>query len=188
MGGKMDSSTPSNQISKYLPNSSQSHSQAWKDFQRSMSSEDFCFDLARRGDLEGLSDRLSKFGDLERKNQRGYTLLMLAAYNGREEVVRFLLSHGADVNSTDHSGNSILMGAAFKGFDKIVEVLLNSGANKNYKNSKGQNAFLFSEMFGRKRVSELLSDKKRNWSYRAASFINSWIRYFTQIAWKGGRQ
>lgn len=181
-------STLSNQVLKNLPNSSQSHSQAWNDFKRSMSSEDLCFDLARRGDLEGLSDRLSDFGDLECKNQQGYTLLMLAAYNGREEMVRFLLSRGADVNSTDHSGNSILMGVAFKGFDKIAEILLSSGANKDHRNSKGQNAYQFSEMFGRKRVSELLSDKKRNWSYRASSFINSWIQYFTQTAFKGGRQ
>ncbi|RHX86440.1 ankyrin repeat domain-containing protein [Leptospira stimsonii] len=168
--------------------SSPTYSNAWGDYKKTINLENSCFDFARRGDLEELSSHLPEFGDLERKNPRGYTLLMLAAYNGHIKIVHFLVSQGADVNSTDDSGNSILMGAAFKGFENIVEFLLNAGADKNYKNSKGQNAFQFSEMFGRKRVSELLSEKKRNRYYRFISFINSWFRYFTQTALKGGRQ
>ncbi|MBM9502092.1 ankyrin repeat domain-containing protein [Leptospira sp. 201903071] len=173
---------------KNLSNSSQRNSKAWEEFRKSISSENPCFDLSRKGNLQELSSRLQTFGNLETRNQKGYTLLMLAAYNGREETVRFLISQGADVNATDDSGNSILMGAAFKGFENIVEILMKSGADKNYKNSKGQNAFQFSEMFGRKRVGELLSEKKRSRSSRVISFINSWFQYFTQNALKGGRQ
>ncbi|AOP33822.1 hypothetical protein A0128_08190 [Leptospira tipperaryensis] len=177
-----------NSISENFLDSLQTQTMSWEEFRKSMVSEDLCFDLSRRGDLPGLSPLLQTFGDLERKNQKGYTLLMLAAYNGQEETVRFLISKGADVNSTDDSGSSILMGAAFKGFDNVVEILLKAGADKNYKNSKGQNALQFAEMFGRKRVGELLSERKPNRSGRFISFINSWIRYFTQNSLKGGRQ
>ncbi|MBM9579756.1 ankyrin repeat domain-containing protein [Leptospira sp. 201903070] len=177
-----------NTVDKNFLDSPQTKSDAWEEFRKSMNSEDPCFDLSRKGNLVALSSRLQTFGDLERKNQKGYTLLMLAAYSGREKTVRFLISKGANVNSTDHSGNSILMGAAFKGFEKVVRILLNAGADPNYQNSKGQNAFQFSEMFGRVHVSDLLSKSKRSRFSRLGSFINSWFQYFTQNVLKGGRQ
>ncbi|EMO26065.1 ankyrin repeat protein, partial [Leptospira interrogans serovar Bataviae str. HAI135] len=129
-------------------------------------------DFARRGDVNALKQQIGSLKHLDEKNRKGHTLLMLAAYNGREEASQFLISQGADVNSTDQEGNSILMGAAFKGHVRVVEILLNAGADKNYKNPKGQNAFQFSNMFGRAEVTNLLSGFKSSRSKRFLTFLN----------------
>ncbi|ASV10615.1 MULTISPECIES: ankyrin repeat domain-containing protein [Leptospira] len=156
-------------------------SKSWIEYQKSMKSENPCFDSARRGDIEALKARIGTLKHVDEKNQKGYTLLMLAAYNGQEEVSRFLISQGADPNSTDSEGNSILMGAAFKGHTKIVEILLSAGADKNYRNSKGQNAFQFSNMFGRTEVCKLLSELESTRFQRVLTFFKSWILYIIQI-------
>ncbi|PJZ58303.1 ankyrin repeat domain-containing protein [Leptospira barantonii] len=170
-------------------------SQAWTQYQKSMRSENPAFDSARNGDVGSLRMQIRSLSGLEEKNTKGYTLLMLAAYNGQEEAVRFLISVGADVNSTDLGGNSILMGAAFKGHAKVVELLLRAGADLNYKNPKGQNAFQFSNMFGRTEVSALLEDSSTNQSRtptrvrfdRFLSFFKFWILFLSQLT-KGEKQ
>ncbi|EMJ93898.1 ankyrin repeat domain-containing protein [Leptospira alstonii] len=162
-------------------------SKAWIEYQKNMQSENPCFDSARRGDVDALKAQVGALGHVDEKNRKGYTLLMLAAYNGQEETSRFLISQGADVNSTDLGGNSILMGAAFKGHVKIVEILLNAGADKNYRNPKGQNAFQFSNMFGRTEVCKLLNESKRTGFERFLSFFKSWILYIVQMT-KGEKQ
>lgn len=169
-------------------------SEAWTRYQKSMKAENPAFDSARNGDVAALQNQIRSWNDLEVKNAKGYTLLMLAAYNGREEAVRFLISQGANVNFTDLGGNSILMGAAFKGHARIVELLLRAGADRNYKNPKGQNAFQFSNMFGRTEVSDLLNHsssqgfvRNRSRFDRFFSFLNSWILYLSQLT-KGQKQ
>ncbi|EMJ60828.1 MULTISPECIES: ankyrin repeat domain-containing protein [Leptospira] len=161
-------------------------SKAWIEYQKSINSENPCFDSARRGDVEALKARIGTLRHVDEKNRKGYTLLMLAAYNGQEEASLFLISQGANPNSTDLEGNSILMGAAFKGHTKIVEILLSAGADKNYRNSKGQNAFQFSNMFGRTEVSKLLSESESTRFQRLLTFFKSWILYIIQI--KKGEQ
>ncbi|EMO54333.1 ankyrin repeat domain-containing protein [Leptospira noguchii] len=162
-------------------------SKAWIEYQKSMQPENPCFDSARRGDVNALKQQIDSLKHLDEKNRKGHTLLMLAAYNGREEASQFLISQGADVNSTDQEGNSILMGAAFKGHVRVVEILLNAGADKNYKNPKGQNAFQFSNMFGRTEVNNLLSESKSSRSKRFLTFFKSWILYIVQLT-KGEKQ
>nr|WP_228005277.1 ankyrin repeat domain-containing protein [Leptospira borgpetersenii] len=156
-------------------------SKAWIEYQKSIKSENPCFDSARRGDIEALKAQIGTLRHVDEKNRKGYTLLMLAAYNGQEEASLFLISQGADPNSTDFEGNSILMGAAFKGHTRIVEILLSAGADKNYRNPKGQNAFQFSNMFGRTEVCKLLSESESTRFQRLLTFFKSWILYIIQI-------
>ncbi|XDD51633.1 ankyrin repeat domain-containing protein [Leptospira sp. WS92.C1] len=180
-------STVSSSVFGNGSDSVRTNSRAWEEFRKSMRVKNPCFDFARQGNLEALRKQIYNFQNTEEKNEKGYTLLMLAVYNGQESVTRFLISLGADVNATDPGGNSILMGAAFKGHTRIVEILLQSGADRNYKNSKGQTAFQFSKMFGRREVSELLSSQKESSFLRVLSFFKSWILYFTQCMFKGGK-
>lgn len=119
---------------------------------------------------EGLLVEISKMNlDPEFVNQqdaKGYSALMLAAYNGHLDVCYYLLQFGADPNSIDYSGNSILMGASFKGHFDIVQLLINWGAHIQYANPKGQTALDFAQMFGRSEVVKFLKLK----SNKAAVF------------------
>lgn len=49
--------------------------------------------------------------------------LMLAAYYGHADVVKFLIQHGADPNRLNDKRQSPLAGAVFKKLDDIVEVI-----------------------------------------------------------------
>ena len=53
----------------------------------------------------------------------------IAAYRGKVEVVRLLLSQpGLDINTADNDGDSPLSGAKEKGHTEIVEMLKRAGA------------------------------------------------------------
>ena len=87
------------------------------------------FDAARRGDTAvfaqaipaGLSPRLT--------NDKGDSLIMLAAYHGHAPLVRLLLSHGANPNSLNDRGQSPLAGAVFKMEAEVIDALLAGGAD-----------------------------------------------------------
>jgi ankyrin repeat protein len=54
---------------------------------------------------------------------------MLAAYHGRADVVRLLLSHGADPNRVNDRGQTPLAGAIFKNEVEVADALLEGGAD-----------------------------------------------------------
>lgn len=72
-------------------------------------------------------------------NNRGDTLLMLAAYHGHAELVEALLAirpqdmriphDAADPNQLNGRGQSIVAGAVFKGADDVVRALIAHGAD-----------------------------------------------------------
>jgi ankyrin repeat protein len=57
----------------------------------------------------------------------------VAAFEGHDEVVRFLLDRGADVNAHGGLWNSALEAAAGQGHDSTVRLLLEKGADVNIK-------------------------------------------------------
>jgi ankyrin repeat protein len=86
------------------------------------------FDMARRGDHQlvayvagGISPNLS--------NDKGDSLLMLAAYHGHADLVRALLGRGADPDRANDRGQTPLAGAVFKAEDEVVRALLAAGAD-----------------------------------------------------------
>lgn len=165
----------------------QTNSLSWDEYKKTMHVEgEHLFDLARNGDIQGLVSLMDKILDIDQKNSKGHSLLMLAAYNGHFELSRVLIENGADVNSVDESGNSILMGVAFKGHAMIVNLLLQNGANANYKNSKGQSALQFAEMFARRDVAKILATNtgKQNMILNS---IKSWTSFIGQ-QFLGGRK
>ncbi len=134
------------------------------------------FDFAREGDLLGFAELLQSDPqlDLNQKNHRGYSPLMLAVYNGQEIFSEALLRAGADPNSVDSVGSTILMGASFKGNIKLIELLLNYGARLDFKNDAGMSAFDWAKTFGRKEAMEYY--KKRGEKFSESSLLKNYLR------------
>lgn len=128
----------------------------WNDTKKLLLTEDPLFAYCRRGDIEGIKKTVN-IVNLDAKDDKGYSPLMLSAYYGHYEAVVLLLNLGADIHSRDKNGNSILMAATFKGNLSIVELLLQSGADPEACNYKRQTALLFARTFKMKKIEQILS-------------------------------
>ncbi|MFC1411483.1 ankyrin repeat domain-containing protein [Streptacidiphilus sp. N1-12] len=104
------------------------------------------FDAARTGDAPALAAYVDAGAPANLCNDRGDSLVMLAAYHGHADAVRTLLERGADANRVNDRGQTPLAGAVFKGEDAVIETLLAGGADPH----AGQpSAAMTAEMFGR---------------------------------------
>lgn len=80
-------------------------------------SEDFAarlFDMARQGKTTELATYVDQGIPVDLTNDRGDSLLMLAAYHGHADLVDALLRRGADPNRANHSGQTPLASAVFQ--------------------------------------------------------------------------
>ncbi|MER7701704.1 ankyrin repeat domain-containing protein [Kitasatospora sp. NPDC097605] len=87
------------------------------------------FDAARAGDTATLAAYVEAGAPANLTNDRGDTLLMLAAYHGHAAAVTALLERGADPNRANDRGQTPLAGAVFKGSDDVLDALLAGGAD-----------------------------------------------------------
>ncbi|GGV68638.1 MULTISPECIES: ankyrin repeat domain-containing protein [Streptomyces] len=87
------------------------------------------FDLARRGQTEALVAYIDAGVPADLTNDRGDSLVMLAAYHGHAGTVRALLARGAEADRVNDRGQTPLAGAVFKGEREVVEALLEGGAD-----------------------------------------------------------
>ncbi|GHB74491.1 hypothetical protein GCM10010331_73120 [Streptomyces xanthochromogenes] len=87
------------------------------------------FELARQGDAEALAAYVDAGVPANLTNDRGDSLVMLAAYHGHAEAVAALLARGAEADRANDRGQTPLAGAVFKGEDAVIKALLAGGAD-----------------------------------------------------------
>lgn len=87
------------------------------------------FEWARAGDVARVSQLLTMGAPPNLTNDRGDSLLILAAYHRQEDMVRLLLEHRADVERVNDNGQTALGAAVFRQDRAIVDLLLASGAD-----------------------------------------------------------
>ena len=68
--------------------------------------------------------------EINKQTREGLTALHLAASNGNEEIIMFLLARGAIVHLADCTGRTALQNAAENGYLDAVKLLIQAGANK----------------------------------------------------------
>lgn len=87
------------------------------------------FDLARQGETATLAAYLDAGVPANLTNDRGDTLVMLAAYHGHADTVTALLARGAEADRANDRGQTPLAGAVFKGEEAVIRALLAGGAD-----------------------------------------------------------
>ncbi|MFG2957217.1 ankyrin repeat domain-containing protein [Streptomyces sp. NPDC048291] len=110
------------------------------------------FDLARQGRTEALVTYLDAGVPANLTNDRGDSLVMLAAYHGHAAAVRELLARGAEADRVNDRGQTPLAGAVFKGETDVVKVLVEAGADPA---AGTPSAVDTARMFGKTEVLEL---------------------------------
>ncbi|WP_354643644.1 ankyrin repeat domain-containing protein [Kitasatospora camelliae] len=104
------------------------------------------FDAARAGDAALLAAYVDAGAPADLTNERGDTLLMLAAYHGHAEAVRALIERGAEPDRANDRGQTPLAGAVFKGAGEVIDALLAGGADPQ---AGTPNALDTARMFGK---------------------------------------
>jgi ankyrin repeat protein len=129
--------------------------------------ENEIFDACRRGDVTAVEQILAAQPDLvNARDMKGFTPLILAAYNEQSPIVDLLLTRGADLDAQDAAGNTALMGVCFKGYKDIAKKLIEAGADVNLRNSNGAPALTFAATFGHLQIAEWMLQKGADLSLR----------------------
>ena len=95
-----------------------------------------------RGRLEAdcIKHLLAAGANPNAKDSEGFTVLMLACEEGRDEVARLLLRNGAKVNATGPGNTTALMTSCRRGRAECVKLLLKSKANINIRSVRNMTA------------------------------------------------
>jgi len=115
------------------------------------------FDAARNGDTKLLLAAIEAGLPVNLTNDKGNTLMMLAAYAGHAELTKDLLRLGGDPNRLNDLGQSMVAGAVFKAHDDVVRVLIKNGADPRLGKP---NAVQTAHMFRRTDLMEVLGTKE----------------------------
>ncbi len=138
---------------------------------------DAAADLARNGDAAGLGALLKGGLQVDARDAKGNTLLMLASYHGRAEVVKLLLKSGATVDLRNDKGQTPLGGVAFKGYVEIATLLLDAGADP-VADQGGSTPADFATLAGKIEILALLQARRDNAAMptRWYSKLIGWMR------------
>jgi ankyrin repeat protein len=113
---------------------------------------------AGRHDLVALF--LSSGADIDTYDDRLWTPLMIAAFNGNEKLTRLLIKSGASIHHKDNAGYTPLHWASFNGFAKVVKLLLTDDADVNVRSNYGWTPLLQAATRGHLSVSFMLIEKE----------------------------
>jgi uncharacterized protein len=115
------------------------------------------FDLARGGHTEELAAYVDAGVPVNLTNDKGDTLLILAAYHGHPETVGALLDRGADHTRANDRGQTALAAAVFRQSTESVARLLAAGADPD---AGGPSARATATFFRLPAMSELLAERR----------------------------
>ncbi|WP_223845587.1 ankyrin repeat domain-containing protein [Flavobacterium selenitireducens] len=120
------------------------------------------FAASRQGNVPVLNEIFELTRELDVRDEKGYTPLILAVYNNQIEAAGALLDAGADIDAADAHGNTALMGACFKGHTEVAGLLVKRGVALDSRNGNGGTALMFAAMFQRVDIIKLLLDSGAN--------------------------
>lgn len=112
---------------------------------------------------EDVVQRFLKLGfDVDYRDARDWTPLMIAAFHGREALALQLIRFGANLRATDRGGYSSMHWAAYSGFSRLVAALLDHGLPANEVSNVGITPLLQAAARGHLDVVELLIAHQAN--------------------------
>lgn len=121
--------------------------------------DNYYWQAARAGSVEMLQEFVNVNYDLNKQDAKGYTAIILSAYNGHYDAVKLLVDAGANPCLKDKRGNTALMGAIFKGEIRISKLLMSTSCDVNDTNNLEQTPAMYAALFKRQEVLEALKSK-----------------------------
>ncbi|MFZ6029725.1 MAG: ankyrin repeat domain-containing protein [Chloroflexota bacterium] len=143
------------------------------------------FQAIEQGNTKAIEDYITSGGNVNAKNDSGYTMVYWAAVMGHAEIVNSLktagaasdifieaavgdlkavmtlINSGVDVNATNRHGHTALMMAAHQGHADIVKALVAAGADIDGRHSiSGNTALIGAAHQGHVEIVQILVDAK----------------------------
>jgi ankyrin repeat protein len=94
--------------------------------------------------------------DVDVRDERDWTPLMVAAFNGNEAVAKLLIEHGANPSAQDRAGYTPLHWSALNGYLEVVRMLIAKRIDLNAQSNYGLTAILQAASKGHADVIALL--------------------------------
>lgn len=120
----------------------------------------------RSEDVSALQQLIAGGANLEERDAKGRTPLILASAQGHTQIATVLLDAGANVNAVNPRSGTPLMYAVISGNPETVRVLLSRGANIDQAGSNGWTALMIAAAKGRKEIAQILLDHGSNVNVR----------------------
>ncbi|XP_022807529.1 uncharacterized protein LOC111344551 [Stylophora pistillata] len=114
------------------------------------------------GDLDIISLIHSRVKDIESKEVEGYTPLMIAAFNGKLQAVKWFLEEGAAKTCVCNRGWNLLHCAALSGDPDVMGVILPHVPDIECKNANGQTPLIIAVRKGNLQSVKLLLERGAN--------------------------
>ncbi|GAA0163210.1 hypothetical protein LIER_39556 [Lithospermum erythrorhizon] len=102
--------------------------------------EDLLHRAARVGDVHSMKSCLAEGGNVNAKDQNGWTPLHRAVFKGHIECVKLLILHGAVVDTVDDEGHTPFYLATEAGHSQVSLHLISHGAKANMKSLERKNS------------------------------------------------
>ncbi|MDH4234158.1 MAG: ankyrin repeat domain-containing protein [Gallionella sp.] len=111
---------------------------------------------AEKGDRKAILLFLGSGVNIDTRDDRGWTPLMVSTFNGREEIATLLIQSGANVHAKDSAGYGPLHWAAFNGYSSVVKLLIEKRADVNACSNHGLTPLLQAATRGHLEAAERL--------------------------------
>lgn len=120
------------------------------------------FSACRLGDVDRVTEYITKGGCVTESDQFGMTMLHHLAYSGKDALVQTLLgthpTQNVDVDAADHDGWTPLHFATDQGHDNVVQLLIREGASVCSKDSNKRTPLHLAALGDRFSCAKLLLD------------------------------
>jgi uncharacterized protein len=113
---------------------------------------------ARKNNLEGVKQALSRGADANSRNRLGKTALMMAAENGWTALAELMINAKTNVNQASLDRVTPLMAASYVGDSKTVALLLAKGADPKPLDRMTKSAIIYAAGQGHTEAVKLLLD------------------------------
>ncbi len=100
-------------------------------------------DAVRRGNVKSMLALLERGADVNEKKNSGETPLIVAACQGKTDIIRLLLDKGANIDDEDSTRHTALLWAMWHRNEEAACLLIERGADINHRNNCGSTTIMF---------------------------------------------
>ena len=107
-------------------------------------------------DTDKIQKYINKGIDLNKKDEKGNSILFTLVDKRKLEAIKILIKNGADLTSENKFGKTVLDVVVEKSDGMMIRFLLDNGYSINHKNSLGRTIFQDVALFGNNKVFQIL--------------------------------